>query len=302
MALVSALVCTRNRPQSLLRTVRSLLRASDDAEFELMVIDQSEGPETKVALASVDDARLLYIRLGAHGKGAALNEGLRRARGQIVVCTDDDCEAPPDWVMQMAAALEEQPKAAVLFCNVSAGPHDPTAGYVPAFERNCDRRMSSVMAARHGLGMGAGMALRREAVLSFGGFDETFGPGARFPSGDDYDISLRSLLFNWEVYEYSKLSIVHHGFRKLIEGREHTLRDWRAIGALCAKPIRAGYPVGILLSIWLFSANALWPPILDILMFRRPAGRMRVVGFVRGFKEGLLTPVDQRTLSFRRTG
>jgi glycosyltransferase involved in cell wall biosynthesis len=301
MAIVSALVCTRNRPQSLLRTVRSLLNSSGNAEFELMVIDQSEGFETRDLLASEHDARLHYIRFGAHGKGAALNEGLRRARSEIVVCTDDDCEAPPDWITGMAAALEEQPKAAVLFCNVTAGPHDPTAGYVPAFERNCDRRMSSVMAARHGLGMGAGMALRRQAVLSFGGFDETFGPGARFPSGDDYDISLRSLLFKWEVYEYAKLSIVHHGFRRLIEGREHTLRDWRAIGALCAKPIRAGYPVGILLSIWLFSANALWPPILDIVMLRRPAGRMRVVGFVRGFKEGLMTPVDQRTLSFRRS-
>ena len=301
MALVSALVCTRNRPQSLLRTVRSLLRLSQNAEFELIVIDQSEGFETQSVLASEEDARLRYVRSSVAGKGAALNEGLRLAKGTIVVCTDDDCEAGHDWIVDMAAALEEQPKAAVLFCNVTAGPHDPNAGYVPALERTCDRRMSTVLAARHGLGMGAGMALRRDAVLSFGGFDETFGPGSRFPSGDDYDVSLRALLFGWEVYECARLSILHHGFRRLVEGREHTLRDWRAIGALCAKPIRAGYPAGIVLSVWLFSANALWPPILDILMLRRPAGRMRVVGFMRGFVEGLRTPVDPQTLSFQRS-
>ena len=143
------------------------------------------------------------------------------------------------------------------------------------------------------------MALRREAVLSFGGFDETFGPGSRFPSGDDWDVALRALLFGWEVYECARLSIVHHGFRSLVEGREHTMRDWLAIGALCAKPIRAGYLAGIILSLWLFSVDALWPPLRDILMLRRPAGRMRVAGFIRGFAEGLRTPVDPETLSFR---
>jgi hypothetical protein len=202
----------------------------------------------------------------------------------------------------MAAALEEQPKAAILFCNVTPSAHDRSNGYIPAFERTCDRRMSTVIAARHGLGMGAGMALRRETVLSFGGFDEAFGPGSRFPSGDDWDIALRALLFGWQVYESSRLSIVHHGFRTLLEGREHTLRDWRAIGALCAKPIRAGYPAGIMIALWLFSVDALWPPVRDIVRLRRPTGRMRLVGFVRGFKEGLLTPVDKQTLSFRRTG
>jgi GT2 family glycosyltransferase len=214
------------------------------------------------------------------------------------VCTDDDCEAARDWITQMAAMVEEQPRTAILFCNVTAGPHDPSAGYVPAFERSRDRRMSSIIAACHGLGMGAGMALRREAVLSFGGFDETFGPGSRFPSGDDWDVSLRALLSGWDVYECARLSIVHHGFRSRVEGREHSLRDWLAIGALCAKPIRAGYPAGIILSVWLFTTDALWPPLRDILTLRRPSGWMRVAGFIRGFDEGLRTPVHPATLSF----
>jgi GT2 family glycosyltransferase len=224
---------------------------------------------------------------------------LRLASGAIVVCTDDDCEAGPGWVMEMARALEEQPAAAVLFCNVLAGPHDQTAGYVPGFTRSQDRSLSSIFAARHGLGLGAGMALRRDVVLSFGGFDESFGPGSRFPSGDDWDIAWRLLLRGWQVFESAHLSIVHHGFRTFVEGRAHALRDWRAIGALCAKPIRAGHPSAIVVSLWLFSAQALWPPVVDLLRFRRPAGRSRVVGFLRGFAEGLRTPVDRETLFFR---
>jgi glycosyltransferase involved in cell wall biosynthesis len=298
MTSVSALVCTRDRPQSLLRTIRSLL-SDDNAAFDLFVIDQSDGFETQEVLASGADSRLHYVRSKVRGKGAALNEGLRLARGAIIVCTDDDCEAAPGWVMEMAGALEKRPASAILFCNVLAGPHDQTAGYVPGFTRYQDRSLSSILAARHGLGLGAGMAFRRDVVLSFGGFDETFGPGSRFPSGDDWDVALRLLLFGWQVFESAQLSIVHHGFRTFVEGREHALRDWRAIGAVCAKPIRAGYPSGMVLSLWLFSTLALWPPLRDLLAFRPPAGRSRLVGFIRGFAEGLGTPVDPQTLSYR---
>jgi cellulose synthase/poly-beta-1,6-N-acetylglucosamine synthase-like glycosyltransferase len=93
-SVVSALVCTRNRAESLLRVVRSLLQEDDD--FELIVMDQSDGQESEEALSVFRrDERLRYVRSGARGKGAALNEGLRLARGGVVVCTDDDCEAPP---------------------------------------------------------------------------------------------------------------------------------------------------------------------------------------------------------------
>src|SRR5690606_22368170 len=90
--LPSALICTRNRPEGIVRAVRSLLAGSD--EFELIVMDQSDGPETEQALAPLaGDRRLRYVRSQTRGKGAALNEGLRLAQGDVVVCTDDDCEA-----------------------------------------------------------------------------------------------------------------------------------------------------------------------------------------------------------------
>ena len=87
-------------------------------------------------------------------------------------------------------------------------------------------------------GLGAGMALRREAVLAFGGFDETFCPGARFASGDDWDISLRAMLCGWQVYDTAGISILHHGFRTLAEGRRPAAqRDARvASAALSSRP------------------------------------------------------------------
>jgi glycosyltransferase involved in cell wall biosynthesis len=297
--IVSLLVCTRNRPDSLSRTVQSLL-ASDSESFELIVIDQSDPAVFEGSLAEFrSDPRLRHVPSKAIGKGGALNEGLRMARGAIVVCTDDDCEAQPAWAGAMARALAEQPAIAILFCSVVPSQCDWKTGYIPAYEIRRSRILRSLMATCLGHGMGAGMAVRRDVVLGLGGFDEEIGPGARFPSGDDWDIAHRILLSGWGVYEVADLSILHHGFRTLEQGRAHTHRDWLAIGAVCAKPIRAGYFRALSLPIWYFSVHALWPPLRDILHLRRPRGLSRIAGFLDGFAQGLTTPVERTQLLFK---
>jgi GT2 family glycosyltransferase len=298
MGIVSALVCTRGRPGPLLRAVRSLL-ASDGAQFELIVIDQSDDTESERILAAlVADPRLRYEHSRSRGKGAALNEGLRLARGQIVVCTDDDCEASPEWVAGMARALEEQSTAAIAFCNVLAGPYDSTAGYIPTYQRHRSRLLCTIGATREGLGLGAGMALRREAVIALGGFDEAFGPGARFASGEEWDLSYRALLRGWHVYLTGQLSILHHGFLTFGQGRQHTRRDWISAGAEGAKLLRAGRLEAAALPLWLFSTYALWPPFADMLRLRRPRQLARMAGFAQGFVAGLFTRMDRRTLRY----
>ena len=300
MGLVSALVCTRNRPASLVCAVRSLL-ASEQVDLELIVIDQSDDRKSEDALAPfAGDRRLRYVRTRGRGKGAALNEGLGMAAGEFVACTDDDCEAPPTWIADMARALEEQPTAAVVLCNVIAGPYDSSAGYVPTYLGRGNRLLRSIGACRDGLGFGAGMILRRDVVIGLGGFDETFGPGARFASGDDHDLCHRVLLRGWHVYETSDVSILHHGFLTFAQGSDHTRRDWTSAGAAGAKLLRAGQLEAASLPVWLFSVHALWPPLADLLRFRRPRQMARIVGFVYGFAGGLMTPVDRRTLLYRR--
>jgi glycosyltransferase involved in cell wall biosynthesis len=299
MVTVSALICTRNRPVSLLRAVQSIL-ATPDASLEVIVVDQSDNAESRRALDVLGaDARLRYVQSCTRGKGSALNEGLCLAESDIVVCSDDDCEMSSGWVTEMARVAEAHSQAAVVFCTVTAANHDRTVGYVPVFERHSDRLLTSIADARGWLGLGAGMALRREAVLSLGGFDESLGPGARFPSGDDWDITIRALLGGWQVFVASGLSVLHHGFRTFAEGREHAFRDWLAIGALCAKPIRAGHLRVAGLALWLFSVEGIAPVAIDVLHLRRPRGFARILGFTRGFMSGMVTPVDRKTLVFK---
>jgi glycosyltransferase involved in cell wall biosynthesis len=296
--LVTCVICTRNRAAPLAHVVASLL-AGESEPFELLVIDQSDGEDAERALDPLrGDSRLSYHRSSQRGKGKALNEALALARGQILVCTDDDCEAPAGWVSGMAKALASQPQAAVAFCQVLPVPHDRSAGYVPAYLLSQSRTLRSISEMCGGLGIGAGVAFRRDFVESIGGFDETFGPGGRFPSADDWDIAMRALLSGRHVFETAELSIVHDGFRSFEEGRAHARRDWLALGAMCAKPLRAGHWEAAVVPIWLFSAKAVWPPLADVLRLQKPRGIGRITAFVRGFAQGLSTRVEAKTLRF----
>jgi glycosyltransferase involved in cell wall biosynthesis len=297
-SLVTGVICTRNRPEPLARLV-SMLLAGESDPCEVLVVDQSDEPGYQRARELLpQDDRLRHLRSAERGKGRALNEALRLARGAILVCTDDDCQAPRNWISDMARALESQPSAAMAFCQVMPAAHDRNAGYVPAYRLDQSRMLRSVTDIRGGLGLGAGLAVRRDCVRSLGGFDESFGPGGRFPSADEWDLAMRSLLRGWHVFETAELAIVHDGFRTFEEGRAHAKRDWLALGAVCAKPLRAGYWRTAVVPLWLFSIRAVWPPIADVLTLHKPRGAGRIVAFVTGFAQGLSSRVEADTLRF----
>jgi glycosyltransferase involved in cell wall biosynthesis len=305
VSVISVLVCTRNRSAMLLRLLRSLLATPDggignSSALEVIVVDHSDGPETSQAVASLEgDGRVRLVRSRTRGKGAALNEGLAVARGEILVCTDDDCEATVGWADDMTRALRQRPSTAVLFCQVLPTPgYDRQTGFIPAYLLSRSRTVRRLPFRCRRFGLGAGMAVRTEVVRSLGGFDESMGPGALFPSSDDWDIAMRALLGGWHVYECAELSITHHGFRRYDEGLEHARRDWLALGAVCAKPLRAGYWSTVTLALWTLGAYAMWPPVVDLLALRRPRGITRIVSFLRGFARGMRTPVDAKTLCF----
>jgi glycosyltransferase involved in cell wall biosynthesis len=296
--LVTAVVCTRNRAEPTAACVASLLQGEGEG-IELLVIDQSDGRETEQALEAMrSDSRLRYVRSNRRGKGAALNEALALARGSVLVCTDDDCQVPPNWVVGMARALESQPSASIVFCQVLPVPHDRSAGYVPAYELSQNRMLRSITQICGGLGIGAGWAMRRDFVRSIGGFDEAFGPGGRFPSADEWDLAMRSLLSGHHVYETAELTIVHDGFRSFEQGKAHARRDWLALGAVCAKPLRAGHWKAAVVPVWLFSTKAVWPLVADALALRKPRGLGRIVAFAQGFVQGLQNRVEPKTLRF----
>src|SRR5271166_1997625 len=85
--LVSIVIATKNRPDSLERLVRSLQR-QDYGSCEIIVVDDGSEPPLKHCLAEVRSFRnsksLGYI--------PTRNFGISRARGQFIAIFDDDVE------------------------------------------------------------------------------------------------------------------------------------------------------------------------------------------------------------------
>ena len=279
-------------------TVSSIL-ANTYPNFELVVVDQSKDNETREALRSFGtDPRLRYLKSPTIGKGYALNAGLRETKGAAVAITDDDCTVPPNWLETFASIFLAHPKVAVAFCCVEAGEHDRTTGFVPDYVRTGDRMLTTMHDARHVRALGAGMAVRRNMVEEIGGFDPMLGPGSRFQDCDDRDIAIRALLARCHVYETSTIAVKHFGFRSWQQGRQLTRRNFLGIGATYSKFLKCGHIELIYIPAYEFIKYALWPPIRDLLHLRQPSGIVRITAFVRGFIEGLRTPLDRTTMTF----
>jgi GT2 family glycosyltransferase len=118
---VSAVIPTRDRPDRLVSVVRHLLAQTARVD-ELIVVDQSATDagraRIRALVATQPPARrpvLHYVWDRAiDGAAAARNAGLDRARGDVVVCVDDDMVPAPDTLERLLAHHRRTPALAAV--------------------------------------------------------------------------------------------------------------------------------------------------------------------------------------------
>lgn len=298
---VSAVICTRNRGASVLAAIRSVL-SNDYPYFELVIIDQSTNDETEKALGQLgSDPRLRYVQTQTRGSGLARDIGLNEAQGQIVVMTDDDCEVPTDWISKMTEIFVKYPEVVVVYCDVIAGPHDSTRGFIPISTSSESRLIKSLSSSDAlGVGIGAGVAVRRATAKCIGGFDPILGAGTQLHSSEDSDIGLRALLRGYPIYRTRDVSVVHHGFRTYGEGRILMRGYMIGLAAMYAKLIKCGYWQMLVFLPLLFWRLVFFPIFQSLVHFQRPPVFGRAVYLVKGLFLGLKLPVDQQRGVFRQ--
>ena len=109
--IISVIIPTRNRPQLLLRAVRSAL-AQTLSSIEVIVVVDGPDSITGKALAAVDDPRLVVVSLtNPVGGSEARNVGARHAAGEYVALLDDDDEWSEDKLERQLelARISKQP-------------------------------------------------------------------------------------------------------------------------------------------------------------------------------------------------
>ncbi len=292
---ISAVVCTRNRGKQLIETIESIL-ANRNVDFELLIIDQSTNDETNQALQPyLSNPRLRYIQTATQGAGLSRNIGLHQARAEIVAYTDDDCQVSDRWLSKMLAAIKINPKVAIVFCSIEAGPHNTNYGAIPTYEYRKDRVVQSLSGYFRSIGMAAGMAVRKQVVLRWGGFDPAMGPGSVFRSAEDHDLALRTLGNRWWVYELAEEFVIHNGFRTFEEYELLTARDWFAIGAAHAKFIRRIDLRIVPVILFNLVFRCFLHPIFGFFRVGKIEGGRRLWYYIQGIVKGIHTPIDQKS-------
>jgi glycosyltransferase involved in cell wall biosynthesis len=182
----SVLITTYNRAEHLRQTLESLARVSSRLPWEAIIVDNNSHDGTRGVVSAAQTTfpvPLTYLFEPTQGKPAALNAGIRRARGEFVVMTDDDVALASDWLDSCAQAFEQ------FDCDYVGGrvlpmwEQDP-----PRWFRNRRGRQWAVVAlldygavpvemGRDGIGwpLGANMAVRRDAFDKVGWWDNRFG-------------------------------------------------------------------------------------------------------------------------------
>ncbi len=296
---VSVVICTRNRGELVRDTLESVLANDTVIPFEVIVVDQSDDDRTSSAVGCfLSDPRFRYIRADSVGLSRARNVGIRCARGTAILMTDDDCQASPDWIDTMTRALYAYPNVGVVFCHVEAVPCDLDRGWTPGFPCLSERLIRTWRDCRAPHGMGAGMAVKKSVVETIGGFDEQLGAGAVFQTYEDIDLALRALLAGHEIYQTSRTSIRHAGFRDRETGRARLRADYYAMGAGHAKLIRcAGLSAVPILALDFWHLICV-PALRHIVRLSKPPVFDRCINLARGFVRGWRMPANRQMSVF----
>jgi len=273
---VSAVICTRNRPDLIGNAVSSVV-ANTYPHFDLLVVDQSDDDRTGTVVRRLmaEHPNLRYLHSSTPGLSRAYNTGVRETTGELLAFTDDDCVAPPDWIASIVEAFRSEPDAEMLYGQVLL-PRTlvGTSDEIPTLPIERPQRLSR----RDGFriyGMGANFAARRRVFGRIGGFDEMLGGGGPLKSSQDFDLQYRAYLAGTTVLLSPTVKVDHYGIRTR-EQWPATLRAYGfGDGAFYFKHVRCG-------------------DLFALGLLTRRLGRVAIREALNGIRESLRYPVDRR--------
>lgn len=192
-----SVIIPSGRPDRVGETVRSLTCQTLAQEmYEIIIVtpdaDSPKGEYQKVARV------VLTGQLFPPGR--MRNFGASEARGEYLFFLDDDCQAPVNFLEHMACILDEKAQVGAVGCRVVTC--DATF-----WNRCADHALfTAYQAGRAGCVAGLGsaaLAVKREAFIAAGGFDE------QLMASEDWDLSLKLGKLGWLCWFAPEIEVRH---------------------------------------------------------------------------------------------
>jgi len=207
---LSVIVSTYNRPNDLLRCLKSLRRQ----EFidQIVVVDQSEYDDSKKIC---NGFRLDYFKIEGRNISKSRNFGISKSIGEIIAFIDDDAEAVGEWSKEIIVNFKNSPSL-VMLCGKVIRIKDGEKilqyengivseyGYIEDIHPQDEKLYIKGFNRWYLRPMGTNMAFRKDIVIKIGGFDEFYEY-----NHDETDLALRLIKEGLSAL-YSNKMIVYH--------------------------------------------------------------------------------------------
>ena len=190
---ISVIVPSRDTREMTLACLAAVERSAGAGPIEILVVDDGGVDDTPAAVAAAYPAVRILRRTAPGGFAAAANDGLRAARGEILVLVNSDAEPEPDALARLSAAFESDARlgaAGAALVDPDGAPQwsagrRPTLLWLFGLASGLPRALARFRAWRRWKPpgapaeraewvSGAAMAIRRAAWREAGGLDERF--------------------------------------------------------------------------------------------------------------------------------
>jgi glycosyltransferase involved in cell wall biosynthesis len=217
-ALVSVVIPTLNRRESLRRVIDSVLVDPAAAEVIVVVDGSTDGSIELLEEVSGSESRVRPFFIEHQGLNAAVQAGVERASGEVVLILDDDLEAMPDLASGHARHHEAAPNFLVLGYSPvvvrrgAPGEMALTASlYSESYERSCrsfETRPKDILLHIYG----GHMSMRRSTCLATGVLSEHF----RERYHPDREFGIRCLKAGL-VGRFDRSLVAHHHYVRSLD-------------------------------------------------------------------------------------
>lgn len=114
---ISVVICTYNRAQMLVESIRAIINQNFPSNgFEIIIVDNNSSDNTKQIVEKFlprSKVSIRYLFEGKQGLSFARNTGINAASGEIVAFVDDDIDAGNDWLTAVVEAFSSSHVACV---------------------------------------------------------------------------------------------------------------------------------------------------------------------------------------------
>ncbi len=211
---VSIIIPSHNRPKCLqqcLAAITELDYARD--KFEVIVVD--DGSSTQLdPIVDLFSAKInLHLLKQEHaGPARARNRGVKQAKGEFLVFTDDDCRPTPGWLETLMNFLAIKPDSMIGGEILNALPGNSFSSASQAlvsylyFYYNKNSKEAHFFTANN-------IALSKKCFLAVGGFDQEW----RIAAAEDREFCDRWLLSGYQM-TYAPEAVIYHAHPMSLTG------------------------------------------------------------------------------------